>query len=70
VLSADATYKTSDLELPVLNIVGFSNLGTKSLKTFVAATVVMANESKISYAWAFQTFKDIVWQLGPVNNKV
>jgi hypothetical protein len=70
VLAADSTYQTNDLELPVLNIVGFTNLGTTELTTFVAATVVMFNERKISYTWAFQTLKDTVWQQQQPNVKV
>jgi hypothetical protein len=70
VLSADSTYKTNDLQLPVLNIVGFTNLGSTVLKTFVAATIVMFSEVKTNYEWAFQTFRDIVWENESVNTKV
>jgi hypothetical protein len=47
--------------MPLFNLVGFSNLGGKRLKTFVAASVLMINETAINYKWALTTFKETIW---------
>ncbi|SAM03047.1 hypothetical protein [Absidia glauca] len=61
VLVVDATYQTNNLDMSLFNLVGFSNLGGKSLKTFVAASVLMVNETAINYKWALTTFKETIW---------
>jgi hypothetical protein len=61
VLAVDATYQTNNLDVPLFNLVGFTNLGGKSLKTFVAASVLMINETAINYKWALTTFKETTW---------
>ncbi|CAO3599399.1 unnamed protein product [Absidia cylindrospora] len=61
VLSVDATYDTNDKKLPVFNIVGFTNLGTDRLSTFIAASIVMNNEMTGSCLWDLSEFKNIVW---------
>jgi hypothetical protein len=62
VLVVDATYQTNTLLLPLINIVGFTNLGNdKHLSTFIAATAIVISETARNYTWVLQTFKDVVW---------
>jgi hypothetical protein len=62
VLAVDATYQTNNLDMPLFNIVGFTNLGGKSLKSFVAASILMVSETAINYKWALETFKETIWE--------
>ncbi|SAM02968.1 hypothetical protein [Absidia glauca] len=61
VLAVDATYQTNNLDMSLFNLVGFTNLGGKRLKTFVVASVLMVSESTINYEWALNTFKETIW---------
>jgi hypothetical protein len=61
VLAVDATYQTNSLGMPLFNLVGFTNLGGKSLKTFVAASILMVIETTINYKWTLTTFKETIW---------
>lgn len=44
VVLIDATYKTSSTKMPLVNIVGISNLGSKKLRTFLIASALVTNE--------------------------
>lgn len=70
VLVTDSTYMTNDLHLPVLNIVGFTNLGHKCLSTFVAASAIMVSEAATNYTWILEKFKETIWNGEPYNTKV
>lgn len=70
VLTTDSTYMTNSLHLPLLNIVGFTNLGQHFLQTFIAASAIMISEAAKNYTWIFNTFKEAIWNQQPYNTKV
>jgi hypothetical protein len=66
-ISLDATYKTNSNRLPFVNVVGVSNTGFPSLKSFFIAGGWIIDESAQSYNWFIQKLQDTVWPLGNPN---
>jgi MULE transposase domain len=58
VLLMDYTYKTNRFKLPLLNIVGSTNLNT----TFFVAMVFLSVETDADYMWAMIVLKSILVQ--------
>lgn len=61
VISMDATYKTNRKRMPFINVVGVSNAGYQSLKTFNIAGGSLSNEDTESYTWFVKALKEVVW---------
>ena len=64
VVIMDATYKTNMYKMPYVNVVGVSNVGSKSeqLKTFAIAGAWISNETKESYTWVAEELHDLIWK--------
>ena len=61
----DATYKTNVCKMPLVNIVGVSNLGSEyknsSIRTFSIAVAAISDEKKPTYEWVIKTLLETVW---------
>lgn len=66
VISLDATYGTNNNKMPLINIVGVSNLGTDKLRNILVASAVVINERTESYQWVMQTMRSTIWPKGDV----
>jgi MULE transposase domain len=58
VLLIDCTYKTNQFKLPLLNIIGSTNLNTM----FFVAMVFLSAETDADYMWAMMVLKSILVQ--------
>lgn len=61
VVIVDATYKTNSHKMPMVNVVGISNLGTTKLRTFLIASVLITSEKETSYNWVAQQMREHIF---------
>ena len=65
VVILDSTYKTNACKMPLVNIVGVSNLGSEyknsSVRTFSIAVAAISDEKKPTYEWVIKTLLETVW---------
>ncbi|SAL97431.1 hypothetical protein, partial, partial [Absidia glauca] len=63
VVIMDATYKTNQLKLPFINMVGVNNIGCndKTLSTFAIAGAWITAENESSYTWVLEQLNNTVY---------
>lgn len=65
VVILDSTYKTNVCKMPLVNVVGVSNLGSEyknsSLRTFSIAIAAISDEKRPTYEWVIKTLLDTIW---------
>ena len=62
VVLVDATYKTNFHKMPLVHIVGVSNLGGhQNLHSFVIGYALLSNEKKSAYTWLATMLRKVVW---------
>lgn len=61
----DATYKTTTTKMPLINIVGVSNLGGRRLRVIFASAFV-SNEKYESYEWVMKMARKVLWPDGDI----
>jgi hypothetical protein len=61
VVVLDSTYRTNNLKLPFVNIVGVSNLGVDHLRNFAIAGAWVTSEDEASMTWVIRTLRDVVF---------
>lgn len=65
VVLIDTTYKTNRQGLLFVNIVGISNIGTRSsLNTFTIAGGLLVNEDEYAMSWMMSVLKETVFNNG------
>ena len=57
----DATYKTNQHGLPLINVIGTGNIGYPRLKTFYIAGCWVSDETAETYQWFTCMLRDVVW---------
>lgn len=62
VVLIDATYKTNIHKMPLVNIVGVSNLGGIRLRSFLIAQALMTEETTVSYKWVTEQMRTEIWR--------
>lgn len=62
----DATYKTTTTKMPLINIVGVSNLGGRRLRVILFASAFVSNEKYESYEWVMKMARKVLWPDGDI----
>ena len=60
IIVLDATYKTNKNDMPLLNVVGISHLGSSKLQNVLIASAFIINEKEESYNWVPKTMRNII----------
>ena len=55
IIVLDATYKSNKNDMPLLNVVGVSHLGSSKLQNVLIASAFLVNEKEESYNWVLKT---------------
>ena len=66
VILIDNTYKTNRYKMPLLNIVGITNLNT----TFISGIAFLGGEEEADYLWALDAFASIAAEFNIQKPKV
>ena len=66
IIALDATYKSNKNDMPLLDVVGVSHLGSSKLQSVLIAPTFVINEKEESYSWVLKTVRNIIWPDGDV----